>query len=214
MTIKNIIFDFDGTLADTSPVILATMKATMRELGVPIPDDSACLSTIGLRLCDVPERLFPERDISGSVYAEVYQQLFRKYNTPGSVRLFDGVEHTLNVLKSRGFHQAIASSRSRQSINEYLATFGIAKLFEKVIGANDVVNGKPAPDPVYAITEPLNWKTEETIVVGDASVDIIMGRRAGTQTCGVTYGNGTIRELTGAGAGFIMNKITDLPNII
>ena len=67
---KILILDFDGTLGDTVGVIVQTMQATIRELGLPARTDKECASMIGLRLVDIPSVLFPESDLDGEVYAQ------------------------------------------------------------------------------------------------------------------------------------------------
>ena len=71
-------------------------------------------------------------------------------------------------------------------------------------------NGKPAPDPVLKILHTCGWKASNTITVGDAPVDILMGRAAGTLTCAVTYGNGTRNELEAAAPNFIIDSFDEI----
>ncbi|MDE7388791.1 MAG: HAD family hydrolase, partial [Muribaculaceae bacterium] len=214
MAIRNIIFDFDGTLVDTAPVILATMSATFEELGLPAPSPEKCKSTIGLRLHEIPSKLFPDQEGLGEIYAETYRRLFNTYNTLGAIVTFDGVRETLTALKRGGFNMAIASSRHRKSIEEIVGSLNMSALFDKIIGGDNVINGKPSPEPVLTITDSMQWLTEETLVVGDAGVDIIMGKSAGCMTCGVTYGNGTIDELKVAGTDYIIGSFAEVQEVV
>lgn len=214
MKIKNIIFDFDGTLVDTAPVILATMFATFKELGLPAPSREECKATIGLRLHEIPSKLFPDREDLGDIYTKTYQRLFKIYNTPGAIVAFEGVPETLAALKAKGYNLAIASSRHRISLEEIIGSLNMSDLFETIIGGDNVQNGKPSPEPVLTITDLKGWQPDETLVVGDAGVDILMGNSAGCKTIGVTYGNGTITELHKAGADFIIGSFTELQNIL
>jgi phosphoglycolate phosphatase len=90
---------------------------------------------------------------------------------------------------------------------------GISDYISLLIGGNDVKEAKPQPEPVLKTLEALHFDACETLVVGDMSVDILMGVNAGTYTCGVTWGNGTKEELEEAGANFIINRIEDLIDI-
>ena len=74
MEIKHIIFDFDGTLMDTAPVILATMAATIKEMGLPERNVEQCRATIGMRLEDIPAELFPEVPDISKEYAATYRR--------------------------------------------------------------------------------------------------------------------------------------------
>lgn len=214
MEIRNIIFDFDGTLVDTAPVILATMFATFAELGLPAPSREKCKSTIGLRLQEIPSKLFPDREGLGEIYAETYRRIFKTYNSPGAIAVFDGVRETLTALKTRGLNLAIASSRHRSSLEEIVGSLNMSGLFDMVIGGDNVKIGKPSAEPVLTITDSMGWRPDETLVVGDAGVDILMGKYAGCKTCGVTYGNGTVDELQDAGANHIIDSFTALQSLL
>ena len=193
--IKNIIFDFDGTLADTAPLIVATMQATISELSLPERDEAQCRATIGLRLEDVPDALWPDCPFSGETFARTYRRIFDILKCQWTIKCYPGVIDTLRELAACGFRLAVASSRNRSSLAEYTESFGIADLFVTVVGGNDVSRGKPAPDPVLLICEKENWLVDETLVVGDAVFDIEMGKNAEATTCAVTYGNQSRAEL-------------------
>lgn len=83
-----------------------------------------------------------------------------------------------------------------------------------LIGGNDVEHGKPAADPVLKILNTCGWNAAETLTVGDAPVDIQMGKAAGTLTCAVTYGNGTEAELAAAGPDYIISDFPALAEIV
>lgn len=195
---KILILDFDGTLGDTVGVIVQTMQATIRELGLPARTDKECASMIGLRLIDIPPVLFPECNLDGEFYAQTYRRLFHIYNTAGAVELYPNVIETLTELKNRGLLLTIASSRSKASLTNYIKDLGIEALISYVLGADDVVEGKPNPEPVNRTLEKFGFKPEEAIVVGDTVFDVDMGKNAGTKTCGVTYGNGSRESISAA----------------
>jgi phosphoglycolate phosphatase len=195
---KILILDFDGTLGDTVGVIVQTMQATIRELGLPARTDKECASMIGLRLIDIPPVLFPECNLDGEFYAQTYRRLFHIYNTAGAVELYPNVIETLTELKNRGLVLTVASSRSKASLTNYIKDLGIEALISYVLGADDVVEGKPNPEPVNRTLEKFGFKPEEAIVVGDTVFDVDMGKNAGTKTCGVTYGNGSRESISAA----------------
>jgi HAD superfamily hydrolase (TIGR01509 family) len=196
--IRIIILDFDGTLGDTAAVIVKTMQATIQELGLPPRTDSECAAMIGLRLIEIPKVLFPGHEMDGDLYALTYRRLFHEYNTEGAVVLYPNVMETLEELKERGYILTIASSRSHASLAEYVENLGLSPIIGFILGADDVVNGKPDPEPVTRTLEKYGMRPEETIVVGDTVFDIKMGKNAGTRTCGVTYGNGSRESLADA----------------
>lgn len=207
---KNIIFDFDGTLADTASLILATMQATIGRMGLPNKTESECRATIGLRLEEVPSVMWPELGGIGAEYARTYRSIFAELSRTYEVRCFPGVIDTLRRMHDCGCRMAIASSRSRRSLVEYVDRFKLADCFCQLVGGDDVAHGKPAPDPVLAILAEQGWDAAETLTIGDADVDIIMGRTAGTATCAVTYGNGTPDELAAVRPDFTISHFDEL----
>ena len=196
--IRIMILDFDGTLGDTAGVIVKTMQATIKELGLPSRSDEQCAAMIGLRLIEIPPVLFPECELDGEYYASTYRRLFHDFNTDGAVELYPNVLETLVELKKRGIILTIASSRSKASLTEYVSALGLESVISFVLGADDVKDGKPAPEAVNRTLEEFGCLPEEALVVGDTTFDIQMGKAAGTRTCGVTYGNGSIESLADA----------------
>ena len=180
--IKIIILDFDGTLADTSTVILKTMQATIRELNLPPRTDEQCAAMIGLRLMEIPPVLFPGCGIDIDLYAATYKRLFRVFNTKDAVQLYPNVMDTLKQLKDRGYILTIASSRSHASLADYIESLGLSSLMSYVLGADDVTKGKPDPEPVIRTLDKFALSADEALVVGDTVFDIHMGRNAGTHT--------------------------------
>ena len=195
---KAIILDFDGTLADTASVIIQTIKGTIKELGLPSRTDEECRSVIGLRLIETPPVLFPECNVDVDLYASTYRRLFNIFNTDGAVQLYPNVKETLAELQDRGMTLTIASSRSNRSLTEYIVNLGLSDTITYILGADDVAEGKPNPEPVLKTLDELKLSADEVIVVGDTSFDIDMGRNAGTRTCGVTYGIGSTEGLSKA----------------
>lgn len=212
--VENIIFDFDGTLADTAQAIVDTLHGTVQELGIDPRTEEEYRSIIGIRLEDIPPVLWPSSELSGEVFAATYRRVFNILNHTTPVKFFPGVLDTLGRLHRDGYRMAIASSRSRKSLEECVGTLGIADYFAMLVGGGDVAHGKPAPDPVLAILDRCRWDADRTLTVGDAPVDIEMGRAAATATCAVTYGNGTITELAAARPNYIIDSFDQLLTIL
>lgn len=204
------IFDFDGTLGDSRGLIVGTMMDTFDQLGISRPTVERCVETIGLPLAECFEVSAKLSKDESEKCADVYRRIFKHNNVPGAVKPFEGVIDTLNKLYDDGKTLAVASSRRHESLDGLISGFGITELFSCIIGADDVLNAKPNPEPVNKILARLSFTPDETIVVGDAPYDIMMGKNAGTVACGVSYGNGKRKELQQAGADFIIDKFADL----
>ena len=192
MNIKLIIFDFDGTLGDTRRNIVTTMQMAIKEMQLPERTEAECAATIGLPLVGCFRTLFPDiREELIPRCAETYRRFFNE-----------------NLRKS--FTLTIASSRSRNSLIELTRDMGIADYISYLIGADDVKEAKPKPEPVLKTLAAMQFEAYETLVVGDMAVDIQMGANAGTKTCGVTWGNGSREKLKEAGADYIIDRMEDL----
>ena len=215
MAIKLIIFDFDGTLGDTRRNIVTTMQMTINELQLPSRTEKECASTIGLPLTGCFRALYPDLQ-EGLIprCAETYRRIFNENMQKITPEAFPGVVKTLKTLKEQSFVLTIASSRSHKSLTELTHQMGIADYISYLIGADDVKEAKPKPEPVLKTLDAMQFEADETLVVGDMGVDILMGANAGVKTCGVTWGNGTIEELKEAQADYIIDKMEDLLGII
>ena len=212
--IQMVIFDFDGTLGDTRGTIVATMQQTISELHLPEKSDEECAATIGLTLRNCFRQLFPQlRDGEIERCAEVYRRIFEVNKLRYKPVLFPHVKETLTWLQEHGIKMTVASSRTTLSLHDLLGSLEIANYFGYVLGAEDVTRSKPDPEPVLKTLEIMNVEAARTLVVGDMPVDILMGSKAGCKTCGVTYGNGTLEELTQGGAEFIINDMAELVDI-
>ena len=209
-----IIFDFDGTLGDTRRNIIMTMQMTIAELHLPNRSEEECAATIGLPLAGCFKTLFPDiQDEFILRCAETYRRLFNENLKTIQPQAFPGVVETLSILHQKGFTLTIASSRSHNSLTELTRNMGIADYISYLLGADDVKEAKPKPEPVLKTLADMHYDAGDTLVVGDMAVDILMGANAGAKTCGVTWGNGTKEELEDAGATFIIDKIEDLIEI-
>ena len=210
-----IIFDFDGTLGDTRRNIVTTMQMTIAELHLPNRSEEECAATIGLPLTECFRTLFP--DIQEELIprcAETYRRFFNENLKTIQPKAFPGVVETLSVLHQNGFTLTIASSRSRNSLMELTRNMSIADYISYILGADDVKEAKPKPEPVLKTLAEMPYDASQTLVVGDMAVDIQMGANAGTKTCGVTWGNGTKDELVQAGADYIIDNIEELIGIV
>lgn len=202
--IRLVIFDFDGTLGDSQKLITDTMLATIERLNLPKRSREECARTIGLPLKECFSSIIPMSDEQAEECAKVYSEIFNVKNVPGVVKAFPGVVETLERLSSQGIMMSIASSRSHRTLAKLMDELDLSKYITYLIAADDVVDKKPAAESVLKTLRHFNVEAHETLVVGDAEFDILMGRNAGTHTCGVTYGNGSKESLEAAGAEWIV----------
>lgn len=211
MNTKIIIFDFDGTLADTRQAIVKTQQQTMRELHLPVPTEQESMATIGLTLKNCFRALCPS--LTGEqvdVCATTYQRLFSENKKLYPPVLFPHVCETLKALKQQGLTLTIASSRTSASLHELTQELGITDYISYIVGGDDVERPKPEAEPVLVTLRALGFHPDEALVVGDMPVDVQMGRNAGARTCAVTYGNATPQQLDDACPDSIIDDIRKL----
>lgn len=203
--------DFDGTLGDTRANIVLTMRQTLQRRGYPVADEDTIAATIGLPLEEGFRQLLP--GISGTETADcaaTYREIFETNRKLLIPKLFPKVSETLAVLKEEGYVLTIASSRSSRSLKGFLCDMEIDGFITYILGADNVRLAKPDPEPVLKTLSDLGFTADETLVVGDMPVDILMGKRAGALTCGVTYGNSTRDALLASGADYVIDDFGSL----
>lgn len=215
MDVKLLIFDFDGTIMDTRRTIVYAKQETMRTMELEVFDEETCASTIGLSAKIGFEKLYPEMDekqIDDMVV--LYRDIFEKAKETMPPVLFQNVTECLEKLQQKGYELTIATSRNTKSIHEFLDKFELNKIFKYVLGGDDTKLLKPNPEPVFKTLEDLNYKPEETMVIGDMPFDIMMGKGAGVLTLGVTYGNASRNELLESGADYVIDDIKELLDVL
>lgn len=210
--LKAVIFDFDGTLADTAPAIVATMKQTFREMGLPEPEEELIKSTIGLPLegcCRISGNL---EESQVEVASEIYRRIFNDF-AASHTKVYPGVVDTMKALAAKGLRLAIATSRGPNSLDLVLRTNNIDVVFETRVTGHDGFAPKPAPDMVLVLLERMGLTPDEAIVVGDTTFDIEMGNGAGCRTCAVTYGNHSLEKLLTANPTYHIDSMPELMDI-
>ena len=209
MMIRNIFFDFDGTLADTSEGIVRCTQATLQEMGLPASTPERIKATIGLPLgqCFARGTDTPSGRVDEA--CATYRRLFNDIAIP-CITLFPGVKEGLAALHEEGLRLAICTSRSGASLHDLIRRLDIGSYFSALTNNEDVIHPKPAPDLALLLLERLGAKAEESLVVGDTVFDLQMGRAAGCRTCGVTWGNQDRPTLQTAAPDWIIDDFREL----
>ncbi|MBN1279772.1 MAG: HAD family hydrolase [Chlorobium sp.] len=212
MKYKLVVFDFDGTLADSEASIMESLQLVAWHLGLSWVDQAAARQSIGLplrRTIEIGLGLCPEE-------APEAVDLYRKYYHEvafDSTHLFPGVNETLERLRPACL-LAVASGKSSRGLLSMMQHLGISEYFSFVAGAQDVQQPKPAPDMVLLALARLNISAHECLVVGDTVYDIEMGQRAFADTCAVTYGNHSLDQLRRINPTFIIDVFPHVVNCL
>lgn len=215
MSPQLIIFDFDGTLADTTKIILWTYRNAIKEVGLDRRSDEECRATIGLPLKEGFRHLYPQlTDEELDKCVEIYRRIYTDNKAILIPALYPGVKESLSVMHASGLEMSIASSRSRLSLIEFCEASEIISFFRLILGADDVTRAKPDSEPVLKTLHTLGVDADQTIVVGDMPVDIAMGRGSGCRTVGVSYGNSSKEALVEAEASVVIDSFPELISYI
>lgn len=182
--IRTLLFDLDGTLIDTNPLILKSFEHT---LSYYYPDrtftEAELLPFIGPTL---------EKSFS-ALNAEQWKEMvafYRSYNIAmhdALVLEYPGVLDGLRRLHEAGYKMAVVTSKSRRVALRGIELFGLTSLFDAVIAADDVTEEKPAVEPFEKAMQLLGATADETIMVGDNDTDILGGKNAGLKTVAVGW---------------------------
>lgn len=210
-----IIFDFDGTLADTREIIVRTNQEVQRRMGYPIRDEACIMATVGLVLEECILTMYPDLPHDElPAWITMYREVFESLKGRIIPKLFPHVKETMETLAEMGYIITVASSRSSRSLNDFLREMEIAPFISYVLGAEDVELPKPNPEPVLKTLRDLGFDASDAIVVGDMPVDIQMGKGAGTKTCGVSFGNAGMEALVKSGADYVIDDFRELLTIV
>lgn len=195
MRYRAAVFDFDGTLVDTREPILLGLKHALLSRGRTPPPDAEILRNVGLGLHEVLARLIgPAAPEEIDAIAADYRVRFDEV-APGRTRVFDGMREVLDGLRADGVGLAIATNRTRESLDPILEEHGLLSMFDVRLSAACVPFPKPHPLMLERALGTLGVAPGRALMVGDTTVDLLMGRAAGVDTCAVTYGAHTEEEL-------------------
>ena len=207
--------DFDGTIARTIPAIMHASEKMLKMHGYDL-DPVMVERNFGLALPEAFRCFANDPTIDDETIEQMIKEFNHIYKTECEplIELFDGVADTLDALKKAGIKLLIASNNIRGVLQRLTARLNIAEYFDGIICADDVVNTKPAPDIALLALERYNIKGEETLVVGDSTYDMDMGRGAGCHLCGVSFGSHTPEMLRNTGALYVIDHFTELKKIV
>jgi phosphoglycolate phosphatase len=182
-----LVFDWDGTLADSERRIVDSVRRALNELGLPDRSPAQIRNVIGLGLRECLETLFPDVAPSRRAgFVNAYRKHFSVQND-APVTLFPKVKEVLLRLRSRGYTIAIATGKSRRGLDRELQESGLDALVE-VSRCADESPSKPHPQMLQDILEIAVMPSNRAIMVGDTTYDMQMARDAGVDRIGVSYG--------------------------
>lgn len=191
-----IAFDWDGTLFDSTALIVRSIQNACRDVGTAVPSREQAAYVIGLGLRDALLHAAP--GFPPERYGELGQAYRRHYlASQNELVLFDGVLPMLHALKARNHWVAVATGKSRRGLDEALDTADLKGLFDSTRTADETAS-KPHPMMLHELMAELGVTPERTLMIGDTTHDLQMAANAGVASVGVSYGahdHGTFEAL-------------------
>ncbi len=184
MSRKAILFDLDGTLIDSLPLIEANCRCTFEALGIPWGRGEVMQWT-GIPLKKIAEHFAPPG--RSEEYLALYQSFFQR-DHDRYLRIYPGSRELLQELKKQQYQIALVTSKGRPAVEKNLAFLNLKPYLDLIITAHDVEKHKPDPEPIFKALAGLQVQPEEALLIGDSPFDLEAGQKAGVETLGVSWG--------------------------
>jgi phosphoglycolate phosphatase len=203
-----LVFDWDGTVADSAALIVDSIRSACADLRLPVPPERDCRYVIGLGLQDSMRLLLPslpEQDHGPFLDRFRHYFLQRDHDTP----LFLGMENLLGELENNGYWLAVATGKSRAGLLRSFEQTGIGKRFHTTRCA-DESHPKPNPAMLFDVMNTLGVAKENTLMIGDTTHDLMMAQNAGVAAVAVSYGAHDGDDLHSHSALTCVDSVADL----
>lgn len=203
-----VIFDWDGTLMDSTPSIVAAIQGACRDLALPVPTDDAAAWVIGLSLHDALHKAVPSLTAAELPrFLERYK--FHYLTRDPLLRLFNGIAPLFEELAALPIQLAVATGKSRVGLERGLDASGLRRFFHGSRTADETFS-KPHPAMLQELMRELDVAPERTLMIGDTSHDLSMAKHAGTASLGVTYGAHSVEELEACSPDGLVDTVSEL----
>lgn len=203
-----IAFDWDGTLFDSTKIIVRCIQAAVRDVGGTVPTDEAAAYVIGLGLMQALAHAAP--DVPPEKYPELGARYRHHYiGHQNDISLFDGVLPLLAALKARGHLLAVATGKSRHGLDEALQAVELKGRFDGSRTADETA-GKPHPRMLHELMDEFGVSPERTLMIGDTTHDLQMALNAGCASVGVSYGAHESAAFDVLQPRFVAHRVPDL----
>ncbi len=206
-----VVFDLDGTLADTFSTVLRLFNRVMLDRTGRQWQLEEMLPYFGPPESVMFQRMFPAIEVHEPMIADY----FRFSHEDGhEIKPFDGISELVSELKSSGVKLGVFSAANAEAARVRVGHAGLLDFFDEVIGGDSVTNSKPHPDGLLHLMERFGVDPAATVYVGDMVADVQAGRAAGVTTVAVTWGADSWNRLSAAKPDHVIDHPRLLRNII
>lgn len=186
-TYSVLLFDLDGTLLDSVPLILDSFEHAFEAIGRTPPPRAELLAGVGTPLVDHFARWTTRADEQAALFA--HYRAFNLAHHDARVSAFDGVVGLVEDLRRARRRLGLVTSKNRSTAKRGLDVMGLTDAFEVVVGCDDVRRPKPDREPVDVALERLRWHDRAAVLfIGDSLHDLACGRAAGVATAAALWG--------------------------
>ena len=208
-----VIFDLDGTLADTAGDMALAIKKTLADFGLPPHSQDVVRGMAGNGLKKLVERAFAQHGVTldDAAHAKAFARLLKHYSADPCEysKLYPGVRATLEALNAAGIECAVLTNKHEPIALDVLQDLGIAGLFKAVQGEKNGFPRKPDAASALGLVQALGATPKTTVIVGDSETDLKTARAAALRAILVTYGYSTV-PVTTLGADAVINHLHEL----
>jgi phosphoglycolate phosphatase len=181
-----IVFDWDGTLMDSTGHIVNCMRQAINQLDLPPLADEKISHIIGLGLHEAVQTLYPNGNaVLWSSLADCYRQTW--LSSPEQTPLFDNARELLSALAEQNVLLGVATGKSRRGLDKVLNATGLGELFVATRCA-DECHSKPHPQMLMELMDFTGTSGDEVVMIGDTEFDLLMANNAGAHGLGITHG--------------------------
>ena len=204
-----VMFDLDGTLADTGQDLADAVNHTRSHFNLePLP--SALVYThVGRGVEHLLRHSLPEDSVER--FQEVMRVFLARYETHllDTTVLYPGVQEVLDYFRSK--RRVVVSNKMHRLTVAVLRGLGVEKHFDAILGGDSAAEKKPHPALIHDALDRFGVLPSQAVIVGDGDTDVEAGKRAGVLTCGVTYGLGSKEGLIAAKPDILIDDLAELP---
>lgn len=210
-----ILFDFDGTLADSVQCAILATRQAFRDHHLPAPADAAIVQQMGIPI----ERCFRTlgaTDLDDDAFAALLATFRQHYAAAAEnhIRLYPGIAALLAALKAQQRQTGIVSSKKTAILRANCEQLGISAHIDVFIGSDTVQHYKPHPEGIRLALAALDGDPAAALYIGDATTDIEIGHAAGVKTCAVTWGAHDKAALAASAPDFMVDDVAALQRLL
>lgn len=215
MKFEGIIFDLDGTMANTLEDLSDSMNRVLAEKGFPTHSYELYKTIIGKGLRNLVTSSLPEINRTSETIDECYNLMMADYsnNCLNKTHLYKGFAEVIEKLRQQGIKLAVLSNKIDELTQRIVDHLAGAKNFDVILGAQPDVPPKPDPKGALLIAKRMGIAPENILYIGDTGIDMLTANKAGMKAIGAAWGFRTKKELHDNGAMVILNLPVELLRI-